>query len=68
MAKPKVKKVAKKRPVAESKIEVVAETELLKVKLNEAIECLKHYIKKDQIGDLANPAIELLNKWGISCS
>lgn len=34
-------------------------------KVDEAIECLKHYTKKDQIGDLANPAIELLTKWGI---
>lgn len=35
-------------------------------KLQEAIECLKHYTKKDQIGELANRAIELLAKWGIS--
>lgn len=34
-------------------------------KLIEAIECLKHFTKKDQIGELANPAIELLTKWGV---
>lgn len=33
-------------------------------KWEEAVECLKHYAKRDQIGDLANQAIELLVKWG----
>ncbi len=38
---------------------------LLILDKEEAVNCLKHYTKKELIGDLANPAIELLTKWGI---
>jgi hypothetical protein len=67
------KKVSRKAPVQadveilKSKIlDLASEYSILQVKLNLAIEILKHYTKKDQIGDLANPAIELLTSWGIS--
>lgn len=66
------KKVKKKRiePKVAKRADVIQEdltgvVEHLKEQLNEAVECLKHYTKKEQIGDLANPAIELLTKWGI---
>lgn len=36
----------------------------VELKLHYALECLKNYVKKDQIGDLANPAIELMESWG----
>lgn len=36
----------------------------LDLKLGLALECLRHYTKKDQIGELANPAIELMESWG----
>jgi hypothetical protein len=55
-----MKKVAKKKR-ASKKLPVVSESDL---KLEQAIECLKQYTKKELIGDLANPAIELLTKWG----
>ncbi len=71
------KKVAKKKKRIEPKIakkgdyvDAIADVALeglakLRAEKEEAIECLKHYIHKHQIGDLANPAIELLTKWGI---
>lgn len=47
----------------EKTMEYAKQLKIEMTKVDEAIECLKNYTKKDQIGDLANPAIELLTKW-----
>ncbi len=73
MAKKKKKriepKVAKRSQVDIESLEAINELKatlsVLNMKLDEAIECLKHYTKKDQIGELANQAIELLTKFGV---
>lgn len=74
MAKKKAKKKVlkkKSKPIEKKDIfpdRVVPESIFtdLKDKLHEAVECLKRYTKKDQIGELANPAIELLTKWEVT--
>lgn len=58
------KKAVKKVSVSHEAIVDMVEMASRQVKLDEAIECLKGYAKKELIGDLANPAIELLTKWG----
>ncbi len=71
MAKKKVVKKKKVEPKVAKNSDVlpvgISNEEFLDVslKLDDAIQCLKHYTKKDQIGDLANPAIELLIKLGV---
>jgi hypothetical protein len=60
-----VKKKVKKKRVVKPKVDWESTLADSNMRLAEAIDCLKHYTKKDQIGDLANPAIELLTKWGI---
>ncbi len=63
---PKVAKNADELPYQElAQVQMtLVELNDVKAQLSEAIECLKHYTKKDQVGELANPAIELLTKWG----
>lgn len=70
-AKKKVKKkiepkIARNRDICEDCVRGQHLLEQKDISITEAIECLKHYTKKDQIGELANQAIELLTKWGIS--
>lgn len=56
-------KVAKQKEI--SVVELELENERLRGEWEQLVQCLRNYTKKDQIGDLANPAIELLIKLGV---
>ncbi len=57
-------KIAKRSEVEPIDHAVQLSVGLIASQLEDAVNCLKLYTKKDQIGELANPAIELLTKWG----